>query len=73
MTARKTRYLTVAELAEWLNLRPETVVWWRKQIPPRGPRHKKFGRSIRYPVHEVEAYEEDPQAYDHKRSLEVDF
>lgn len=71
MTARRQRYLTARELAEYLNVPLETINWWRKLCPPRGPRHKKFGNSVRYAVSEVEAYEDNPEEYQRKRDLEV--
>jgi hypothetical protein len=71
MAAQRPRYLTVNELAEYLNVKPETLTWWRKQCPPRGPRHKKFGNGVRYPMAEIAKYEEDPQAYDRERALEI--
>ena len=73
MAARQQKYLTAQELADYLNVALETINYWRKQCPPRGPRHKKFGGSVRYPVGEVEAYENDPEEYQRKRDLELTF
>jgi hypothetical protein len=70
MAARK-RYLTVRELAEYLAVPVETINYWRKRYPPRGPRHTKFEGSIRYAVSEVEKYEADPEEYQRKRDMEV--
>lgn len=72
MATRQQRYLTAPELAEYLHIQVETINWWRKLYPPRGPRHVKFGRRVRYLVTEVEQYEADPQEYDRKRALEVE-
>lgn len=69
--ASRQRYLTPHELADYLNVKTETLAWWRKVDPPRGPRWKKFGNGVRYPFTEVERYEADPQEYDRERALEV--
>lgn len=65
------RYFTARELAEHLNVKVETINWWRKLDPPRGPKHKKFGNSVRYPAAEVERYEDDPEGYDRGRAMEI--
>lgn len=50
------RHLTTEELAERLDLEPQTVRDWRKQ--GRGPAYIKDGEKfVRYPVAEVEAWE----------------
>lgn len=69
--ARRPRYLTARELAEYLNIPLETINWWRKRYPPRGPKATKFEGSIRYAMSEVEKYEADPEGYQRKRDLEV--
>ena len=72
MAARRQRYLTARELAEYLNVPLETINWWRKSYPPRGPRAVKFEGSVRYALAEVEKYEDDPQEYSRRRALEVE-
>jgi hypothetical protein len=68
VAARK-RYLTTRELSEHLNVPMDTIEYWRKR--GRGPRHVKFEGSVRYPVVELEKYEQDPEGYQRQRDLEV--
>jgi predicted DNA-binding transcriptional regulator AlpA len=50
------RHLTTSELAERLQVAPETVRSWR--VYGTGPSYLKFGRGIRYRLADVEAWEQ---------------
>lgn len=58
------KHLTTEELAERLGIEPRTADDWR--VDGRGPKFIRFGRTVRYRVADVEAWEKsclvDPAA-----------
>lgn len=48
-------YLTPKELAARLKMHKVTLAQWRKN--KKGPRFRRFGKAIRYPLHAVIAWE----------------
>jgi excisionase family DNA binding protein len=56
------QYLTVKELAELIKIPEQTVYHWRKI--GRGPHGVRFGRHLRFPMSEVNAYTKDPEGYE---------
>lgn len=64
------RYLSAEELATWLSIPLRTIRRWR--VVGYGPRPKKFGRSLRYPIGDVREFEENAEEYQRKRDREVD-
>lgn len=50
------KHLTTEELAERLGIEPRTADDWR--VDGRGPKFIRFGRTVRYRVADVEAWEE---------------
>lgn len=50
-------YLTSADLAARWKLHPGTPANWRNREKPFGPRFRKIGRAIRYPLKAVIEWE----------------
>ncbi len=48
------RVLTTVEAAKWLGLSPRTLEKWR--VTGQGPRYRKFGRSVRYAISDLETF-----------------
>jgi excisionase family DNA binding protein len=53
-TAQLGTFLTVAQLAELLQVPQDTIYYWRSQ--GKGPRGVKIGRYVRFPESDVEAW-----------------
>lgn len=53
-----TIYLTQAELADRWQISERTLEGWRYR-QHNGPGWTRFGRAVRYPLHAVEAFEQE--------------
>lgn len=51
------QHLTIKELAERWNMAPGSLSNWR--VKGMGPKYVKVGKTVLYPVAEVEAYERE--------------
>ncbi|GGJ56224.1 helix-turn-helix transcriptional regulator [Glutamicibacter ardleyensis] len=59
MEETKIRYLTAAEVAEQLKIKPRTVDNWRYRTEPYGPPYTHIAGQVRYPAEKFNAWCEE--------------